>query len=216
MRKPIPAAPARAVPILVLLALVLAGAPAPAAITSFTADKVVLDGKGRVLKEEKITMAGEKIRAESASGDMVMIFRHDLGLLWALAPARKIYVEIPLDRRTWDRVTRGVAEGDRVRVLGRETVQGFTCTRKEVTRTRSVMGRRTTTTGTIWQSEELPMVVRSRGDRDVTTELRDIRPAEPAEKMFALPGGFRKVGNNMGLFLMYMRGRNTGPPTRIH
>ncbi|HEB50488.1 MAG TPA: DUF4412 domain-containing protein [Desulfobulbus sp.] len=208
--------PARAVFILALLAQVLAGASAAAAITAFTADKVVLDDNGRVLQTEKITMAGEKIRAESATGDMVMIFRHDLGLLWALAPEKKIYVEIPLDQGTWDRMTRGAAGGDRVRVLGREAVQGFSCTRKEVTRTRSVMGRRTTTTRVIWHSGELPMVLRSRSDREITTELRDIRPAEPVKKLFELPDGLRKVGNNMGLFLMYMRGRDTGPPTRIH
>ncbi len=206
--------PAAALALLVLLALAISAAAAPAALTSFTARKVVLDSSGKVLIEEKIAMAGEKIRAESLRGDMVMIFRHDLGLLWVLAPEKKIYVAIPLDQRTWDRETRGTTEGERVRVLGREKVNGFSCTRKEVTGTRTAMGR--AAGRTIWSSDRLPMILRSRTGQGVTTELRDIRGSEPAKDLFELPRGYRKVGDNMGLFLMYMRGAATGPPTPIH
>ncbi len=78
------------------------------------------------------------------------------------------------------------------------------------------MGRRTTTARTIWSSDRVPMVLRSCTDQGVVTELRNIAPAEPADKLFELPGGYRKVGKNMGLFLMYMRGADPGPPTRIH
>ncbi|MFP7754483.1 DUF4412 domain-containing protein [Thermodesulfobacteriota bacterium B35] len=201
--------------LLFLLALLPAASTATAALTSFVADKVVLDDSGRVRTGEKVFMAGEKIRAQSLTGDMVMIFRHDLGLLWALAPARKIYVEIPLERRKWERMTRGAADGDRVRVLGQEVVNGFTCTGKEVTLTRTVMGRTTSTTRTICTTPEIPMVLRSRSGSGITTELRNIHRIEPKEELFDLPPGYRKVGNNMGLFLMYMRGA-AEPPTRIH
>ncbi len=200
--------------LLLVLALPASGARPP--LTSFVADKVVMDSSGRITTGERITMAGEKIRAESLTGDMVMLFRHDLGLLWVLAPEKRIYVEIPLDEGKWDRVTRGSAEGDQVRVLGTETVSGFPCTVKEVARTRTVMGRRTTSTRTVCSSDRIGMVLRSRTGNGYTTELRDIRPATPADNLFGLPAGYRKVGNNMGLLLMYMRGANTGPPTRIH
>lgn len=205
----------RTLALLLLLTPLLVPGTGGAALTSFVADKVVLDDSGRVKTGEKIFMAGERIRAQSLTGDMVMIFRHDLGLLWALAPARKIYVEIPLDSRKWERMTRGAADGDRVRVLGQGMVNGLACTRKEVTRTRTVMGRATSTTRTICTTPEIPMVLRSRTGHGITTELRNIRKAEPKEDLFALPAGYSKVGNNMGLFLMYLRGA-ANPPTRIH
>ena len=91
---------------LVVFVLVSASGVLGAKIKEFTADNVTLDSSGKVRSQGKIYMASDKMRAEHTMGrdgtKMILIYRRDKKELWALNPAKKVYVQMPLDEEKWE------------------------------------------------------------------------------------------------------------------
>lgn len=198
--------------VVTLVAFVLMGASGVlgAKIKEFTADNVTLDANGKVLSQGKMYMGGDKMRTDITMGrtskKMVMIYRRDKKELWALNPEKKIYVQMPLDDQKWEQEVKGMVKSENTKALGEETVNGYRCVKKEVTRKMEVMGMKMTTTQTIWVSDKLGMPIRTRTQDGTVTELRNIKMGKPAAKNFNIPAGYKKVGNDMGALFMSMHG----------
>lgn len=192
---------------LVVVLLVGAGGAQGAKIKAFTADNVALDASGKVRHLGKIYMAGDKMRMDNTMGGnqkMVLIYRQDKKELWALNPEQKTYVQMPLDDEKWAQDAKGMIKSENAKVLGKETVNGYPCEKKEVTRTMEMMGMKMTVTQTVWISDKLEMPIRTRSQDGTVSELRNIKLGKPAAKNFNIPPGYQKVGNDMGALFMTM------------
>ncbi len=197
-----------------LMVLMAAGGALAGKIQEFTADNVMIGPDGQVKSVSKLYFARDKVRSDMnmhakrmGQGRLVMIYRRDKKQLWALAPDQKIYVQMPMDEREWEQKAKGMVKSENARVLGKETVNGYRCTKKQVTRKMEVMGMKMTDTQTIWVSDKIDVPIRTRSQNGAVTELRNIREGRPPAKVFEIPPGYKKVGDNMMALMMAMGGR---------
>ncbi len=195
--------------VVIAAVLMCAAGAVGAVIDSFTADQVVMDAGGRVKFQGKIYMAPDRMRSDQPMGrqkKMVIIYRRDKKELWALDPAKKTYIQMPLDEEKWEQAAKGAVQSENAEVLGKETVNGYRCVKKQVTRQMEVMGMKMTTTQTIWVSDAFGIPIRTRSDDGTVTELRNIKKGKPPARLFEIPPGYKKVGNDMGALFMSMEG----------
>ena len=206
--------------VLTVVLVVMAGSDAVlgAKVREFTADNVMLDAGGKVKSRGKVYMTADKMRAEhdmKEMGKMVLIYRRDKNVLWALNSGKKIYVAMPMDIRKWEEDTKGMIKSENAQILGKETVNGYPCVKKRVTRTTEMMGMNMTITQTIWISDQIEMPIRTRNKRGQITELRNIKEGPPPAMVFEIPAGYKKVGDNMMALFMADK-RDTMPAANQH
>ena len=195
--------------LVILVVLMSAGGVLGAGMEEFSADQVTLDAGGNIKSSGKVYMASDRMRSEQnmgPEGKMVIIYRRDKKTLWALNPEKKVYVQMPLDDKKWEQEARGAIKSENSRVLGKETVNGYSCVKKEVSRTMEIMGMKMTTTQTIWVSDEIGIPIRTRSQQGMVTELRNIKKGKPPARLFEIPPGYKKIGNDMGALFMGMHG----------
>ncbi len=197
-----------------LMVLMGAGGALGGKIQEFTADNVVLGPDGQVKTVSKLYFARDKMRSDMdmsskgmGKGKLVMIYRRDKKQLWALDPEKKIYVQMPMDEKEWEQQAEGMIKSEQAKILGKETVNGYRCTKKQVTRKMEVMGMKMTSTQTIWVSDEIEVPIRTRSQDGMVTELRNIKRGKPPAKVFEIPPGYKKVGDDMMALMMAMHGR---------
>ncbi len=191
------------------LVLTDAGGAFCAKVQEFTADNVVLGADGQIKSEGKVYFDRDKMRSDmnmgaNNGGKLVMIYRRDKQQLWALNPDKKIYVQMPLDKKKWEQKTKGMSEN--AKILGKETVNGYRCTKKDVTSKVNIMGRQITTHRTVWISDKFDMPIRTRNQDGTVTELRNIKEGKPPARVFEIPPGYKKVGDNIMALMMAMNG----------
>lgn len=201
----------------VLLVLMGAGSALCGKIQAFTADNVVLGADGQVKSMGKLYFARDKMRSDmnmKAKGmqksQLIMIYRRDKKELWGLNPDKKIFIQMPLDEKKWEQQAKGMVKSEKAKVLGKETVNGYRCVKKQVTRKIEVMGMKMTTTQIIWVSDKMDMPIRTRSKNGAITELRNIKEGKPPASLFEIPPGYKKVGDNMGALMMVMYGMDSG------
>lgn len=190
----------------VLSLIVTAGmlqAAASEKIQGFSADKVVFDEQGVETHRARIYRTPEMFRTDMhIRGDrdkVTVIFRNDKKLIWIYHQAKRIYVEGPLDTDTWEKVSGNTSGASEVIVLGREKVSGYHCIKRKRIRSVHMPGRTVRSEYIEWFSEKLDAVVRhTSGKGRSAVELQNIREGRPTMDYFRLPGGYRKVGNDLG------------------
>lgn len=186
---------------------ILAGCGGGGAISDFEANNVQMDSGGRVVSSGKIYVSGDKIRMEQAGGaqggQMTVILRRDLGVMWTVMPERKSCMEMPLDEKAWQNALQDAGSEAKVEELGRETVNGFDCRKyRTVTEIQVMMVHKKTTT-TVWRSPRLLFPVRTRSENGQVNELRDVKPGKQPASLFEIPAGYSKMSmpNLSGLSL---------------
>ncbi len=190
----------------VFLVLVNARGALCAKVQEFTADNVILGADGQIKSVNKVYFSRDKMRSDidMEGRKMVIIYRRDKKQLWAFNPGKKIYVQQPLDEKEWKQKTTGMSEN--AKILGKETVNGYRCTKKEVTNKLNIMGREITTHRTVWISDKFDMPIRTSSQNGMVTELRNIKVGSPPASVFEIPQGYKKIGNNVGMLMIAMHG----------
>ncbi|HOO89187.1 MAG TPA: DUF4412 domain-containing protein [Syntrophales bacterium] len=183
---------------------VTAGSVYAAKITSFSADQVSIGPGGTVQHSGKMYVTPDKIRMEMRSpqgeGSMIVIMRRDSNLYWMLNPGEKKYFERPLDEKEWEQLAKGAIKSRTEKSLGNETINGYTCQKKDVETVVEVFGFKKKSRSTVWISEKLDLPIRTMTEDGHVTELRDIKKGGQPKQLFEAPGGYTKVGNMMELF----------------
>jgi hypothetical protein len=186
-------------------------------INAYTADQVMIDPDGKVEHEGKIYMTPEKMRmdgmAPTGDGNIILIFRRDKNIGWTLNPEKKLYMERPLDEEEMEESTKQFRDSRNEKVLGKETVNGFKCTKKEVETTiKGIYGFKKTVKTIVWMSNKVDMPIRTKSEDGSMTELRNLKEGTPASKYFEIPKGYKKVANVMELMDMDMSELEEKPP----
>ncbi len=197
-----------------VVVLMSAASAMGARVESFTADQVVMDSAGNITFQGKIYMAPDKMRSDQPMGrhgKMVIIYRRDKKELWALDPGKKSYIQMPMDEKKWEQAAKSAIKSEKAKILGKETVNGYPCVKKQVTRQMEIMGMKMTRTQTIWVSDAFGIPIRTRSQDGTVTELRNIKKGKPPARLFEIPPGYKKVGNDMGALFMNMGGMKMPP-----
>lgn len=178
-------------------------------ITAFTADQVHFDANGTVTSSGKLYVAPGKIRMDGMPGaeegqTLSIIVFPDEKRQCMLNTDKKLYFEGPLTDQAMMGTMKDMNVKSNEKVLGTELVNGFDCTKKEVTSSVEFMGMKQSSTHTVWVSDRLEMPLRTRMEDGSATELKNIVKGTPAAKVFEIPGDYKKVSNMMTLMGMEM------------
>jgi hypothetical protein len=123
--------PRRVVAVALLVMLMVAGVAAPGSaqkITDFTADQVLVGAKGKVERESKLTVAGERIRLDRvapADPKLSFIFRRDLKQAVTINAGKKTYFEGPFEEKAFAEAFGLPLAAKAERAAGEESVSGF-------------------------------------------------------------------------------------------
>jgi len=176
-------------------------------VEHFSATQVIYDEKNRVENEGKIYMRSGNMRldmkAPEGDGQMVMIFRPDMKKQWMLNIDKQMYFEKVYDEAEMKKSLHEFTSIQKERILGQETVNGFDCTKKEVVNTIDFMGISRTVKTTVWQSDRLPMPIRTRNEHGGGMELREIVIKKPNSKLFKLPSDYTKAESMIAFFASF-------------
>jgi len=135
-------------------------------------------------------VSGPKVRLESAG--TVTILRKDRRVTWILNKQRKTFVEAPMNAAVSDPL-RDPFEGATKQMLGKETMNGYPCTKMRLTRTDAKLGD---ISAVVWMADKIGMPVRTetnfRGNRVVENRKNILIGAQP-DGLFEIPPGYTKV-----------------------
>jgi hypothetical protein len=154
----------------------------------------------------KLYIKGNKIRQDVKSNlmNVITIARGDKKVRWTLNPKDKTYMELstsnrpdaadPLKSMSIDGMVKQMGGPDRVtkKLLGKETVNGFACTKYQIMSKIKNAG----VSSTIWIADKINFPIRvfsqSQGNK-VTLEVKNIRIGKVADSIFEIPKGYKKM-----------------------
>ena len=190
-------------------------------ITSYSAQQVRKDAAGRTLQSSKLFVTPNKIRIEPSGADgkelMIMIVRRDLKVLRILIPRQKTYIENPLNEAEVERALQQITVDANAKeeILGRETVNGFTCQKKRVETATRFLGREIKSSTTVWVSARLDFPLRTEHKDGSVTELENIRSGGQSKDLFEAPPDYKKVSNPFEAVSAGLRdGKSSDKPRR--
>jgi len=176
------------------LAILLVGALAAAAaeVPELSAEMVTSRGD-QVMQTMKLFLSGEKTRTETPMmGGMIIIMRRDKKLTWTLYTQKKVYMEAPLDPKMATTDPANPPGLIKKEELGKEEIQGYTCTKYRITIKHAMAPEPMTTL--MWIADKLGFPLRTEM-MGMVTEYRNLKVgAQPAE-LFELPAGYTKTDN---------------------
>jgi negative regulator of sigma E activity len=143
----------------------------------------------------KMYLKGDNIRQEmNISGEkQITIFRKDKGVVWILMPGQMMYMEMmagshknmaPVDPDELEKI-------GKKKFIGKETVNGYMCSKYEVTFNDPSMGA-----ATYWISEKLnfPVKMEMNGrSGSMVMEYRNIQEKTVPDTFFNIPSGYQKM-----------------------
>ncbi|MDM8538676.1 DUF4412 domain-containing protein, partial [Desulfobacterales bacterium HSG17] len=183
-------------------------------IQNFSADMITSTSAGKIVQEGRIFARNGNFRMEvqapTGHGQMVTIFRPDLQKHWMINASEGKYCEQPFDENAMKNIAGLPDMKTTEQVLGKEKVGGYTCIKKQVTTTMTVMNMTQTVKSIVWQSDEFDMPLKSKSEDGTLMELRNIKKNKPAANLFELPPGCRQVANMMALFSTSNPNANSG------
>jgi len=171
-------------------------AAGPGALKNFSAEIETTTAKGNFTSTSKIISKDGKQRIEhSARGrETVNILRPDKKVVWMLMPDRKTYMEMPLDSRKQDILSKmhdPTIKTDK-EFLGNETVDNHPTKKYHVTTMRD--GKKETS-GFIWEASDLnnfPVKYQNE-DKTVTMVWKNIKFDSAPDSLFEIPAGYKKM-----------------------
>ena len=140
----------------------------------------------------KVYVKGDKIRQESIQqGEkQVMIFRFDKDIVWLLMPSEKIYMEMSSKEGVaYDpQLDQNIKDKAQVKLLGKETVNGYECDKYQYIYHDTSMG-----TSTQWISRKLNYPIKTEyksPSGDMLTEYKNIQEGNVQNSLFEVPGDY--------------------------
>ncbi|MHB8109214.1 MAG: DUF4412 domain-containing protein [Syntrophorhabdaceae bacterium] len=164
---------------LFFLLTVVAGAYA----VEVTADMVTKEGK--VTRNGKIYVKGNKYRVEKGSTPMYQIIRGDKGKLWQINNAERTYIEAALGPDMKPPVEEKLYGETSRKAVGTETVNGYSAKKYQVT-VKGAKGK--TETVQQWWSTEYNFPVKLTGEK-WSIDYKNIKKGNIPDTMFDLPKG---------------------------
>ena len=179
-----------------LIVLSIAASASAQTITDYTADQVLIGAKGKVERESRLTVAGERIRLDRvmpADPKLSFIFRRDLKQAVTINAGKKIYFEGPFDEKAFAEAF-GLPLGAKAeRAAGEEAVSGFAGAKKEIDQEIDFKKAKKTVTSTVWASDRLNLPLRVKTPAGQVIELRNIKEGKVDAALFDSPKDFKKA-----------------------
>ncbi|MFH1157172.1 MAG: DUF4412 domain-containing protein [Pseudomonadota bacterium] len=191
-----------------LLALTFLSWPSPVLskgmIKSYTATQVYTDPEGKATGQGQVFVTPGKMRMDGMPGagpgqNLSIIILEDKKLNYTINMDKKLYMEHVLTDKDMAAFGMDHTVQKEETVLGTETVNGFSCTKKKIISTVNIMGFSTKTTMTVWTSDRIAMPLRTRMQDGRQTELQGIQETTPKKSVFEIPKDFKKVDSIMEL-----------------
>jgi hypothetical protein len=182
-----------------LFVMVVVGIAVPVSaqkITDFTADQVLIGAKGKVERESKLTVAGDRIRLERvtpADPKLTFIFRRDLKQAVTINAGKKTYFEGPLEEKAFAEAFGLPLTVKAERPAGEESVSGIPGAKKEVDQEIDFKKAKKTITSTVWSSDRLNLPLRVKTPEGQVFELRNIKEGKADPAVFESPKDFKKA-----------------------
>lgn len=192
-----------AIPLVWLSTLVLlASSDAADKYKEYSARQVIIH-QGNEQTASTLYVAPGKMRIEhhspGADHSMVIIIRQDKKLTWTLFPEKKTFLESALteeDMKKYVDIPQAPKGADvKEEILGKETINGYPCTKRRIETTVEVMGKKMRSSSTIWMSDMFEVPLRTQHDSGTIVELRNITPAPQRASLFEIPEGFTKISH---------------------
>lgn len=166
-------------------------------ITDFSADQVVVGANGKIERESKLTVGGDRIRLDRvkpADPRMSVIYRRDLKQAVTINASKKVYFEGPLDEKAFAE-SFGLPVGSKAeRAAGEETVSGLACVKREFDQEIDFKKAKKTVTSTVWASDRMDVPLRVKTPENQLIELRNIKEGKVEAAVFEVPKDFKKAG----------------------
>jgi outer membrane lipoprotein-sorting protein len=147
-----------------------------------TADMITKEGK--ITRNGKIYVKGNKCRVEKGSTPMYVIVRGDKGLFWQINNAEKTYIKAKLTPDMMPTIEEKIAGETARKAVGAETVNGYATKKYEVT---AKKGKKTETIQQ-WFSTEYGFPVKVVGS-NWSVEYKNIKKGGVADNLFELAPG---------------------------
>ena len=188
-----------------LAVLMIASGCGGGKINSYSADQIQIKN-GKVEATTKMYVTPDKIRMESPSpegkGDMVMIFRKEDKKMYMILPEKKKYFETDLSEEDLEKkLNMFKDDSEDVKVLGKEKVNGYNCTKKEVETEVGFMGFNRKVKMTIWMSDQFEFPIKTESTDGSVNEMKNIKPGKQPKKLFEPPKDYTKVNNMFELMM---------------
>ena len=173
--------------VLILLSFAIAAVASAAGMLEFSAD-VINKSKSGVMTS-KLYMKDKKMRMDMPGQDMYNITRQDKKLTWTVMPSQKMYMEMAFQEPR-DIPERKVAGEVSRKLVGRETIDGHPTEKYEVTYTDADKQQRMYQ----WMATDINFPVKMAAiDGSWSMEYRNIKMGPPADALFEIPSGFKKM-----------------------
>jgi len=98
------------------------------------------------------------------------------------------------------------------KILGTEKVNGFKCTKKQITTTVNLIGFKKKITSIVWVTKKLDLPIRTQSEDGGITEIRNLKKGAPDDKYFKVPAGYKRVGSIMEIMGMDFSERKAKKP----
>jgi len=188
-------------------------------ITKFTADQVFIDPDGNLVNTSKIYMSDKKMRMDNLPGgpegqgrNIAMIYLRDKQISYMLNTEKKLYFEGPLNEDEMKQTMKSMKNVKEEKILGTEKVNGFKCTKKQITTTVNLIGFKKKITSIVWVTKKLDMPIRTQSEDGGITEIRNLKKGAPDDKYFKVPAGYKRVGSIMEIMGMDFSERKAKKP----
>lgn len=110
---------------------------------------------------------------------------------------KKLYLEGPLDEDQMKQTMKSMKPEEEEKILGTEKVNGFKCTKKQITTTVDFMGFKKKVTNIVWVTKKLDMPIRTQSEDGRITEIRNLKKGAPDDKYFKIPQGYKRAASMM-------------------
>ena len=179
-------------------------------IDSFSADQVMIGPDGKEMGTSRLYITPEAHRMDGIPGggpqgqmmNMTVISFKDQNKQYIYNHDKKLVYEANIDEAAMMKDLEAYKNVDDEKVLGKEKVSGYSCVKKQITSTSTVMGMKMTSTSILWQSDKIDFPLRVKSEGGGTMELRNIDTGKPSKKLFKPISGYQKVDNMMAVMGM--------------
>ncbi len=193
-------------------------------IDSYSADSVTISPDGKIVSESQYYFTPDAQRIDGFPGPQhPSMDKMDLSMLILIKEKKqyfynhekKLVYEDTVDEKDLKPGYENFGDIKSEKVLGKEKVSGYKCTKKEVVTTHKMMGMTSKNTVIVWESERFEMPLRVQDENGGLMEMRNIKTGKPAKKHFKPIQGYKKVSNMMAVMGMDFGNMSMGdePPS---
>ena len=180
-------------------------------VDAYTADNVHIDSKGKVIHSSKLYVTEDAIRIDGLpTGGMrngpemnlTMLILKNQKKTFFYNHDKKLVFEAPADEKDYSAGYKALGNIESEKVLGKETVSGYKCVKKEVITSFKTMGSSMKNRLFVWESNKFDIPLRTMDEDGDIEEMRNIKTEKPSKKLFRPISGYKTVGSMMAVMGM--------------